>query len=56
MNFFSLFLLVSLFGLDNAEELMELFLKCDLIDLNLNLFLNNVADYEKTYEIKSKFR
>lgn len=35
---------------------MDLFLKCDLIDININLFTNNVADYEKSYEIKNKHK
>lgn len=35
---------------------MPLFLKCDLIDLKINLFCNNVADYEKSYEIKNKHK
>ncbi|KAL4471643.1 hypothetical protein ABPG74_008536 [Tetrahymena malaccensis] len=45
-----------LFENNQAEELMDLFLKCDLIDININLFNNNVVDYEKQYEIKNKFK
>ncbi|EAR94361.1 hypothetical protein TTHERM_00046950 (macronuclear) [Tetrahymena thermophila SB210] len=45
-----------LFENNQADELMDLFLKCDLIDININLFNNNVVDYEKQYEIKNKFK